>query len=431
MHESSDKRIDGLVDHLFRHQAGQMVSTLTRIFGPRHLDLAEEVVQDALLKALQVWPFRGIPENPTGWLVQVAKNRALDLLRRESSLLSKSEELLRSLSASSDGPSGPALDDELSMIFMACHPSIPREGRIALTLRTVGGFGVREIARAFLARDAAIAQRLVRAKRLIREKQITFELPDPEELPERLDSVLEVIYLLFNEGYTAHTGENLVRRELCEEAIRLCGLLVAHDASALPKSHALLALMLFQAARLPARIGEDGELLTMAEQDRALWDRRSISRGFHHLDRAASGSEMSEYHLQAGIAACHAAAESHEATDWRRILTLYDWLQELNPSPVVALNRVVALSKLHGPEAAIRELEQVSEHAALGHYHLLPATIGELWSELGQPEKAAVFYRQALDRPCSDPERRFLLKKLDALAGHKSQDRGRPRNDIR
>ncbi|HKG22812.1 MAG TPA: sigma-70 family RNA polymerase sigma factor [Blastocatellia bacterium] len=431
MQESSNSRIDGLVDHLFRHQAGQMVSSLTRIFGPQHLDLAEEVVQDALLKALQIWPFRGIPENPSGWLVQVAKNRALDLLRRESSLQSKSQELLRSLSAGPElHPSSGALDDELNMIFMACHPSIPRESRIALTLKTVGGFGVREIARAFLARDSAIAQRVVRAKRLIREKQITFELPDPRELPARLDSVLEVIYLLFNEGYTAHTGENLVRRELCEEAIRLGGLLVTHDASGLPKCHALLALMLFQAARLPARIGKDGELLTLAEQDRALWDRRSINRGFYHLDHAAQGPEMTEYHMQAGIAACHAAAESHETTDWGRIVQLYDRLRELNPSPVVALNRVVALSRVYGPEAAIRELEEISEHAALGHYHLLPATMGELLSELGQIEKAAVFYRQALDCPCSDPERRFLLKKLEALTGRRPRGPGHPRSEI-
>jgi RNA polymerase sigma-70 factor (ECF subfamily) len=422
------------VDHLFRHQAGQMVSTLTRIFGPRHIDLAEEVVQDALLKALQIWPFRGIPENPSGWLVQVAKNRALDLLRRESSLQSISQELLRSLSAGEPGPgpghSSEALDDELNMIFMACHPSIPRESRIALTLKTVGGFGIREIARAFLARDSAIAQRVVRAKRLIREKQITFDLPDPKELPARLDSVLEVIYLLFNEGYTAHTGENLVLRDLCEEAIRLGGLLVTHNASGLPKCHALLALMFFQAARLPARIGKDGELLTLAEQDRALWDRRSIGRGFYHLDRAAEGSEMTEYHLQAAIAACHAAAESRETTDWGRIVQLYDRLQELNPSPVVALNRVVALSKLYGPEAAIEELEKISEHAALGHYHLLPATMGVLLSELGEIEKAAVFYRQALDCPCSDPERRFLLKKLEALTGRQPRGSGHPRSEI-
>jgi RNA polymerase sigma-70 factor (ECF subfamily) len=419
MGESPDIKVSRLVDHLFRHQAGQMVSTLTRVFGPAHLDLAEEVVQDALLKALEVWPFRGVPENPGGWLVEVARNRALDLLRRRSSLAAKSHQIALFFSAHSAGAgAGAALDDELSMIFMACHPWIPAEGRVALTLKTVVGFGTSEIARAFLAREATIAQRLVRAKRLIRNKRISFELPEESEMSDRLDSVLQVIYLLFNEGYAAHRGENLVRAELCEEAIRLCGLLVRHPSTGAPKSHALLALMLLQAARLPARLDAGGRLLTLAEQDREQWDRRMLYRGFLHLDRAAAGPEMSEYHLQAGIAACHAAAPSYEATDWARILMLYNRLWELNSSPVIALNRAVAFSKLHGPEAAIRELERVSDEAALGDYYLLPATMGELWSEAGETERAAGYFRRALDCTCSEPERQFLLKKL-ALATSK------------
>ena len=418
MTESPDIKVRRLVDHLFRHQAGQMVSTLTRVFGPSHLDLAEEVVQDALLKALEIWPFRGVPENPGGWLVQVAKNRALDVLRRRSSLAGKSRELteffsanLASLQRRAGDDADDTLDDELSMIFMACHPVIPAEGRVALTLKTVGGFGTSEIARAFLARESTIAQRLVRAKRLIREKQISFELPEGGEMSARMDSVLQVIYLLFNEGYAAHRGENLVRAELCEEAIRLCGLLVRHPATDSPRSHALLALMFLQAARLPARLDQLGRLLTLAEQDRALWDRWMLNKGFLHLDRAAAGFELSEYHLQAGIAACHAAAPSYEATDWARILMLYNRLWELNSSPVVALNRAVAFSKLHGPEAAIRELERVGEDSALGDYYLLPATMGELWSEAGEAARAAHYFRQALDCPCSDPERQFLLEK--------------------
>jgi RNA polymerase sigma-70 factor (ECF subfamily) len=421
MGESPDINVSRLVDHLFRHQAGQMVSRLTRVFGPAHLDLAEEVVQDALLKALEVWPFRGIPENPGGWLVEVARNRALDLLRRRSTLAAKSRQIAEFFSAHSAGVNAgatdSALDDELSMIFMACHPCIPAEGRVALTLKTVGGFGTSEIARAFLAREATIAQRLVRAKRLIRDRHISFELPEQSEMSDRLDSVLQVIYLLFNEGYAAHRGENLVRAELCEEAIRLCGLLIRHPATDAPKSHALLALMLLQAARLPARLDASGRLLTLAEQDRDLWDRSMLHRGFLHLDRAAAGSKLSEYHLQAGIAACHAAAPSYEATDWARILMLYNRLWELNSSPVVALNRAVAFSKLHGPEAAIRELERVSEDSALGDYYLLPATMGELWSEAGETERAASYFRRALDCPCSEPERRFLLKKLALVTG--------------
>jgi RNA polymerase sigma-70 factor, ECF subfamily len=419
MAHKQDAKVGRMVDHLFRHKAGQMVSTLTRIFGPQHIDLAEEVVQDALLKALEVWPFKGVPENPAGWLVQVARNRALDLLRRQSTLRARTEELIQTFNETAGGAAitKEAPDDELNMMFMACHPAIPREARVALTLKTVGGFGVGEIARAFLARHSTIAQRLVRAKRLIRERQMTFELPESAEMSERLASVLEVIYLLFNEGYTAHSGENLTRRELCEEAIRLGALLTDHPATGLPKSHALLALMLLQAARLPARVGEEGELRTLAEQDRALWDKRLIHRGLYHLDRASEGDEMTEYHLQAGIAAHHGLAASYEATDWARILALYDRLQQINPSPVVALNRAVAIAKLDGPGAAIRELERISEHAALGQYYLLPAMMGEMWSEAGEPEKAVSFYRRALACSCSEPERRFLLKKLAAAGG--------------
>ncbi len=408
----TDKKIDGLVDHLFRHQAGRMVSTLTRIFGPHRIDLAEEVVQDALLRALQVWPFRGLPENPVGWLVEVAKNRALDALRREASFQSKSEEIIRAFTPAVERQ-GRLLDDELSMMFMACHPAISREGRVALTLKTVGGFGVSEIARAFLAREATIAQRLVRAKRQIRDEQIQFELPSDADISARMDSVLEVIYLLFNEGYAAHRGENLVRKDMCQEAIRLCEMLVRHTATDRPKCHALLALMLFQAARLSARVGEGGDLFLLEEQDRALWDTRLIYRGLHHLDRCAEGDEMTEYHLQAGIAACHVAAENYERTNWPRIVELYDRLWELNPSPVVALNRAVALSRWRGPEAGIAAMEEIASHPAMSHYYLLPATMGELWSEMGEKRKAAECFRQALECSCSEPERRFLLRKLE------------------
>ncbi|MCI0663742.1 MAG: sigma-70 family RNA polymerase sigma factor [Acidobacteria bacterium] len=419
-----ENKVAGLVDHLFRHQAGQMISTLTRIFGPRHIDLAEEVVQDALLKALQQWSYRGVPENPSAWLIQVAKNRALDLLRREASLREKSGELVRSFAAQEEfanrrqelGGPNEALDDTLSMIFMTCHPSIPREGRVALTLKTAGGFGVSEIARAFLAKEPTIAQRLVRAKRLIREEGITFEMPSGAEMSARLDSVLEVLYLLFNEGYTAHSGENLVRVDLCDEAIRLSSLIVQHPATNLPKCHALLALMLFQAARLPARVGKSGELSLLAEQDRSLWDKRLIDRGYWHLDRSALGDEFTDYHLQAAIAACHAAATSYQLTNWEEIVQLYNMLVELNPSPVVALNRAVAIAKWHGAAAGIHELEKIIEHPLLQHYYLLPATMGELWSELGEQMKAADYYRQALDCPCSEPERRFLSKRLEAAS---------------
>lgn len=416
----SDKKVEKLVDHIFRHQSGRLVSTLTRIFGTSRLDLAEEIVQDTLLKALQQWSFGGIPENPVAWLVQVAKNRALDLLRRETLFQSKSSELLQAFAVQeavankkhNSQLSIEILDDELSMIFMACHPSISRESRIALTLKTIGGFGVSEIARAFLTKEATIAQRLVRAKRRIIEENIKFELPDTSEMSKRLDSVLEVLYLMFNEGYTAHSGENLVRKDLCDEAIRLGQMLVQHQATNLPKSYALMALMFFQAARLPARQDEAGELFLLSEQNRLLWDKKLISLGFLCLEQSASGEEITEYHLQAAIAACHAAVTSYELTDWQQIVTLYDQLLRLNPSPIVALNRVVAIAKSQGADKAILQLEEIKQHPALTNYYLLPATLGYLWQQLGDKQKALSYYQEALACNCSEPERRFLMKKL-------------------
>lgn len=416
----SDKKVEKLVDHIFRHQSGRLVSTLTRIFGTSRLDLAEEIVQDTLLKALQQWSFGGIPENPVAWLVQVAKNRALDLLRRETLFQSKSSELLQAFAVQeavanqkhNSQLSIEILDDELSMIFMACHPSISRESRIALTLKTIGGFGVSEIARAFLTKEATIAQRLVRAKRRIIEENIKFELPDTSEMSKRLDSVLEVLYLMFNEGYTAHSGENLVRKDLCDEAIRLGQMLVQHQATNLAKSYALMALMFFQSARLPARQDEAGELFLLSEQNRLLWDKKLISLGFLCLGQSASGEEITEYHLQASIAACHAAVTSYELTDWQQIVTLYDQLLKLNPSPIVALNRVVAIAKSQGADKAILQLEEIKQHPALTNYYLLPATLGYLWQQLGDKQKALSYYQEALACNCSEPERRFLMKKL-------------------
>jgi len=295
-----------LVDHLFRHQSGRLVSTLTRIFGPRRLDLAEEVVQDALLKALELWPFQGIPANPSAWLIQVAKNRALDAIRREASLAEKIPELARAFPEQTmPEPHHEFDDDQLSMMFLCCHPSLASELRVALTLKTVAGFSAREIARAFLAQETTIAQRLVRGKRQIREQRIDFEMPSGAELRARLDSVLEVLYLLFNEGYSAHQGESLLRADLCDEAIRLARLLAAHPASDLPKTHALLALLLLHASRLPARVNAEGE-------------------------------ELTSYHLQAGIAAQHARAPSYDAIDWENITEQYDLLYQMDLSPVIA-----------------------------------------------------------------------------------------------
>ncbi|MCZ6727785.1 MAG: sigma-70 family RNA polymerase sigma factor [Acidobacteria bacterium] len=409
------------VDHLFRHRAGQMVASLTRIFGLQHIDLVEDAVQDALVRALRLWPYEGTPRNPTAWLIQVAKNRLLDRLRRQSLWHQKQPEAERSMSALREAAadSGPAFalevrDDQLRMIFTCCHPAIPRESQIALTAKTVGGFSTAEIARAFLCREATIAQRLVRAKRKLKQRAVKLEMPQPEELAKRLDPVLEVRYLRFNEGYSALEGEDLVRTDLCHEAIRLVELLAAHPAAAAPRVHALAALFFFQAARLPARADAAGDLLLLDEQDRSVWDREMLRRGLRHLESSASGSQLSSYHLQAEIAACHALATSLESTDWSKILSCYDDLLALDPSPVVALNRTVALAKVEGPEAGLRALDELAEDRSLRRYHPLYATRGELLGQLGRTRESVACYRQALALTSSEPVRRFLEKKLNA-----------------
>jgi predicted RNA polymerase sigma factor len=301
------------------------------------------------------------------------------------------------------------------MIFMCCHPEIARDASVALSLKTAGGFSVREIARAFLADDAAIAQRLVRAKRLLREEGITFELPSPAEMSARLDSVLEVLYLLFNEGYTAHRGESLVRADLCEEAMRMLSLAVRHPTTDLPKSHALLALMLFQAARLPARVGESGDLFLLGEQDRALWDRRLIHQGFIHLDRSAEGDEFTTYHLQAAIAACHARARTADQTDWARIAALYDALAQLAPSPVVELNRAVALSMAFGPAAGLEIVDALMDEPSLKTYHLLPSVRGDLLAKLGRTQEARAEFERAASLARNSRERELLMERAEAM----------------
>jgi RNA polymerase sigma-70 factor (ECF subfamily) len=388
-----------LIDHLFRHQAGRMVSTLTRIVGPRHLQLAEDVVQEALVKALELWPHRGVPANPPAWLIEVARNRALDALRRESSLAAKAGELMR-LAQGASTAECEAMDDQLAMIFLCCHPDLPREGRVALTLKTVCGFSTGEIARAFLIQEATAAQRIVRAKRLVRD--LRFELPESGELAARRESVLEVLYLLFNEGYTRNAGD------LAEEAIRLARLVADHEAVRAPEADALLALCLLHSARTPARMDAQGDLFLLADQDRTLWDRARISEGLVRLDRSATGERMSQYHAEAGIAAAHATAPDFEATDWAFIVHLYDQLFAINPSPVVALNRAVAISRSRGPAAGLEALAAIEDHVSLANYHLLPATQGRLYEELGDAARAAGYYQRALACACGAAEKRFL-----------------------
>ena len=416
MSESGDT--GGLVEHLFRHQAGRLVARLTRLLGPAHLALVEESVQDALVRALQSWPYEGVPGNPAGWLFRVAHNRAIDAIRRDKSFGDKTEAIVAEIVKSAAvahvdaGVEEQLRDEELRMIFMCCHQDLSRDASVALSLKTIGGFSVREIARTFLADEAAIAQRLVRAKRHIRDRRLTLDMPTGPELAERLDAVLDVIYFMFNEGYAAHEGADLIRQDLCFEALRL-GFLVAGASIATPRTHALVALMAFQAARLPARVDAAGDLVLLDHQDRRQWDDRLIAVGFHHFDRSMSGTDVSEYHVQAAIAATHARAVDPQSVDWGLILQLYDQLIAINNSPVVALNRAVAVAKVQGSAEALAAIAPLDANSQLGEYHLLLAVRGELLLDLGRRTEAAEAFQAALARVGTEPERRFLRRRLE------------------
>jgi RNA polymerase sigma-70 factor (ECF subfamily) len=417
-------QVGELVDHLFRHSAGRMIAGLTRVFGPGRLELAEDVVQEALVRALKTWPFRGVPDDPEAWLVRVAHNTALDALRRHKLARDKEAEVAgwagRVLEASAGETRGreELADDSLRMVFTCCHPALGHEAQIALTLKTLGGFSVPEIARALLAKEATVAQRLVRSKARLAQTDVRFEVPAPSELGARLGAVLDVIYLMFNEGYAAHSGDALVRRDLLQEAMRLAALLLEQAATRRPEVHALYALMLFLVARVPARTDEAGDLLTLAVQDRRRWDRAAIGRGFHELGQSIAGGRLTPFHVEAAIASCHAAAPDYASTDWATILERYDQLRALIDSPVVDLNRAVAVAKVHGIDAGLAELERAARHPALGRYHLLPATRGMLLWTKGDCAEAAVEFATAAKLATNEPERRLLSRRAaEARAG--------------
>jgi RNA polymerase sigma-70 factor (ECF subfamily) len=399
---------NGLVEHLFRRQSSRIVAHLARLLGLSYLELAEEAVQDAMLRALQTWPESGVPDNPAAWLFRVAHNAAIDAIRRDRAGSEKSAQMLETLTLFSPPPSGDPdfeaqlRDDELRLVFMCCHPALPQDGQIALSLKIVAGFSAREIARAFLSSEETIAQRIVRAKKQLRDRQIALEMPQGADLTKRLYAVLEVIYFMFNEGYATHEGEGLIRTDLCYEALRL-GSLIATSAICEPRVDALVALMAFQTARIPARTDAAGDLILLEDQDRNLWDAQLIALGFHHFERSMAGEHVSEYHVQAAIAATHA-----RGGDWEMVLDLYDQFYAMNPSPVVALNRAVAIARVRGAEAALEAIEDLE----IPGYYLLLAVRGHLLLEAGRPECAAAQFELALACRCSEPERRFLRRKI-------------------
>jgi RNA polymerase sigma-70 factor (ECF subfamily) len=388
-----------LVEHVFRGEYGRLVASVARMLGD--LDAAEETVQEALATALVRWPADGLPDNPGAWLMTVARNRARDHLRRRRRNARKVEALARETdhaAAEADAAAEPATptpiaDDRLRLIFTCCHPALPPESQVALTLRLVGGLSTGEIARAFLLSEPTIAQRIVRAKRLIGTRRLPYAVPEAAELPARLASVLAVIYLVFNEGHTAREGDRLVRDEVCEEALRLGAMLVDLMPGD-PEALGLLALMELTAARAPARTDPRGDVVLLADQDRARWDAARVARGLGLLERAGPLEGAGPYRLQAAIAACHAGAPSWAATDWRAIAQLYARLEALTPSPVIALNRAIAVGMAEGPAAALTQLDAL-EGPALAGYHHLPAARGDCLRRLGRWPEAAEAYRRA------------------------------------
>lgn len=406
----------------FRRESGRLVAMLVGLFGTHRLQLVEDVVQEALVRALQTWPYRGVPDNPAAWLTLTARHLALDQVRREQRWHEKEEPIAcehERWLATSTGVREETVetftDDTLRMMFVCFHPQLSSEAQLALALRTLCGLSAAEIASAFLTREAAIAKRLVRARRRIRDLGLPFEVPGVGELPARLEGVLATLYLLFNEGYKASGGERLVREELCHEALRLALLLAGHPATRHPSTHALIALILFNTARLRSRVDEAGQLLRLHEQDRAVWNRAMIERGVHYLGLASVGSQVSEYHLQAGIAACHATAIDDAGTDWSRILSLYDRLWVLKPSPVVGLNRAVALARVKGAAAGLEVLTGLRNAGPLRSYHLYYAVWAFFLAEVGQRAEAVEQYRRAESLAVVASEREFIRRSRERV----------------
>ncbi len=410
-----------LADNLFRRESSRLVALLVGQFGVHRLQLAEDVVQEALVRALQTWPYRGQPDNPAAWLLQTAKNLALDSLRREQRWSEREDRIAAEQERWLSEPAGEThetfSDDSLRLMFVCFHPQLSTEAQTALALRTLCGLSPAEIAAAFLTSEAAISKRLVRARRRIQELALPFAVPLPDELPARLDGVLGTIYLLFNEGYKASAGSRLVREDLCYEAIRLAELLAQHPYTNVPRTHALLALMLLNAARLPARTDDAGNLLRLHEQNRSAWDTSLIQRGIRALGQSARGDTVGEYHLEAGIAACHSTAPDETSTDWPRILSLYDRLVELTPSPVAAMNRAVAVARVHGPQAGLDALGGITNRRSLESYHLYYAIRGTLAAELGQIAAALTHFRMAGSLAALPAERDFIARRIRECEG--------------
>jgi RNA polymerase sigma factor (sigma-70 family) len=409
--------IHDLTDHLFRHESGKMVSVLSRLLGLQNIETAQDIVQDTLLQAMNTWGYNGIPDNPAAWLYRVAKNKAIDFLRRQKKfkeIAPKYAYLVESEYSLTPTVHNLFLENEiqdsqLRMMFACCHPAIPEESQIAMALKTLCGLSINEIARAFLTNDETISKRIYRAKEKIKGEKIELDVPDSNNLETRLDAVLKSLYLLFNEGYNSSHPENLIRDDLCREAMRLCLLLTQHPLTSYPRSKALLSLMCFQSSRLNARLDDKGNIILLKHQDRSKWHLQLIKRGFDYLDEAAEPFEVSSYHFEAAIASLHAAAPSFEQTDWRSIYHLYELLYQAQPNPVVAMNKAIASAYAVSKQKALEELTAIS---GLENYYLYHTSIGEIYYELDNKQAAKKYYEAALRLTTSQQEQQLLRNKI-------------------
>jgi RNA polymerase sigma-70 factor, ECF subfamily len=416
MPEHATEPIRELLDSLYRVDSGRILATLIRLLGD--FDLAEEAMHEAFAAALSTWPKSGVPGNPRPWLISTARFKAVDTLRRRARFDASQDELARYLEAQESSTDGvneedSLEDDRLRLIFTCCHPSLPPEARVALTLREVCGLTTEEIAKAFLTTPSTLAQRIVRAKAKIRDAQIPYEVPSPQELPERLGAVLQVIYLVFNEGYSAAAGAEVTRAELTGEAIRLGRLLI--ELLPEPEVLGLLSLMLLHESRRAARTSPTGELILLEHQDRTRWNKEQITEGVALLERALKSRSFGSYTLQAAIVAVHAEAESAAVTDWRQIVALYNQLVRIQPSPVVQLNRAVAIAMCDGPEAGLTHIDAVLEHGELANYYLAHSARADMYRRLGRTAEARSSYERALALTQQEPERQFLQERIRQL----------------
>jgi RNA polymerase sigma-70 factor (ECF subfamily) len=407
-----------LVEHFFRHESGRLVSVLTRVFGLRNLELVEDMVQSALVEALQAWRAHGVPDNPSAWMHRVARNKVLDALRHRDTVLRLAPAWAQLRPAAPETAIDDLLldtqieDSQLRLMFACCHPTLARENQIALTLKSLCGFSNAEIARGLLLGEETVKKRIQRARQQLSGEHIVLEVPRAEDLAKRLDSVHQCLYLLFNEGYEASSGDDAIRTDLCEEAVRLCQLLCGHAHCRSPGSFALLALMLFHAARFDARTDAQGKLLLLEDQDRTKWSQPLIARARYFLDQSAEGKTISLFHLEAGIALLHCTAASFAETNWRAILELYDALLRLQPSPIYKLNRAIVLAHLEGPIAAIGVMESLAADPLLLHYHFVDATLGELYRRAGDMARAREHFDRARNATHSAAERELLARRL-------------------